>query len=46
MTLSANASIPSLWQAQFDIKSHKVYLPQYPEPKSDFFLRSVLQRKV
>jgi hypothetical protein len=38
-------SIPSLWTSQFDIKNFRVYLPTLQEPKSDQFLKSVLQRK-
>ena len=44
-SLSANNSIPSLWTPSFDPKAVKVDLPDLSEPKSDIFLRSILQRK-
>ena len=37
--------MPSLWTPQFDPTQHKVELPDLEEPKTDHFLRSVLQRK-
>jgi len=37
--------VPSLWTPQFDPTQHKVELPDLEEPKTDHFLRSVLQRK-
>ena len=43
--MSGVASVPSLWTPQFDIGAHKVELDEPREPKSDQFLRSVLQRK-
>ena len=37
--------MPSLWTPQFDPAGLKVQLPDLEEPKTDLFLRSVLQRK-
>ena len=44
-TISNVASLPSIWTPIFDIAQHRVDLPGQQEPRSDVFLRSVLQRK-
>ena len=43
--ISNQASVPSLWTPIFDVAQHRVALPDLQEPKTDVFLRSVLQRK-
>ena len=39
-------TVPKVWQPELDLKAcEKVNLPALQPPKSDHFLRSVLQRK-
>jgi hypothetical protein len=38
-------SVPSVWTANFNIKSVKVSQPELAQPASDALLRSMLQRK-